>query len=336
MTTSYFALWIPTKKAGTITAVPPPERKIIQDNKAYKPYFIWGELDKHTFDFTLLYSQRDSREDAQRLVFTCRERHQHGFIIYSADFQDDCSGDRFLSTIKANGLIPSVYNFIKEHFHEHEHHSSGEDALLLCLRLDELVSLKNDRDRFKVAEHYLELYGKKFNGFLSRIKWEMACANKLANNEISSFKWVNMFRSYIRNGRTVMGEFEYCEFLMQHYHNGRREKNKAIRSTMESIRRELGNIKFNHEVCSDELNAKTARFGKRLGLISLAISLIVSTGQIVQSCRSTNSSNQVLSTIIQEERGVSREVQLLHAKVDSLIQKSSQPAAESTQAAARK
>ena len=275
MTTSYFALWIPTKKIGEISPVsPPPERKKIQDNKKYEPYYLWGEVDKKALHFSLCYSTKDKRQRARCLKFQCIGHNRHGFIIYSVELPDEVSDDSFLSTIKERGLIPSVYNYMKEHFHKHVHHNSGEDALLLCMQLDAPPSLEKAESWGKIASYYLDLYETKFNNFLQDIKSKHERARALVNDKDSSFKGITSLQEYLKSCRIVKGEFEYCEFLMQNYPAGRKQKNKAIRETMEAIRQESESIEFDYKVCNDEYNIKSSKFSKRLGIISIAISIL--------------------------------------------------------------
>ena len=163
---------------------------------------------------------------------------------------------------------------MKEHFHEHVHHDSGEDALLLCMRLDTPLSLEKAEDRGRIASYYLDLYETKFNNFLQDIKRKHTGARAMVNGKDSSFKGIRSLQEYLKSCRIVKGEFEYCEFLMQNYPAGRKQKNKAIRDTMEAIRLETESIEFDYKVCTDEYNIKSSRFVKRLGILSLAISIL--------------------------------------------------------------
>ena len=119
--TVYFALWIPTLKVGVIPFVAPPERRKIQDNGKWNPYYLWGEVDKSNYNFTLRYSQVDAKENAKVISFVKTESNNKGFIIYSADLPDDDEGDIFIRLLKTE-MMPSLYHFIKDHFHDHVHH----------------------------------------------------------------------------------------------------------------------------------------------------------------------------------------------------------------------
>jgi len=163
---------------------------------------------------------------------------------------------------------------MKEHFHKHVHHNSGEDALLLCMQLDAPPSLEKAESWGKIASYYLDLYETKFNNFLQDIKSKHERARALVNGKDSSFKGITSLQEYLKSCRIVKGEFEYCEFLMQNYPAGRKQKNKAIRETMEAIRQESESIEFDYKVCNDEYNIKSSKFSKRLGIISIAISIL--------------------------------------------------------------
>lgn len=68
--------------------------------------------------------------------------NHHGFIFYSVEIADENDGDAFLMPLREKGMYPSIYHFIKDHFHSHVHHDSNEDALLKCLFSRDPLTLK--------------------------------------------------------------------------------------------------------------------------------------------------------------------------------------------------
>jgi len=293
----------------------------------YAPYYLWGKVDKKTLDFTLWYSPKDKQKNAKHLNFVCKDSCNHGFIIYSVELDDKDQKDTFLHPLRRGELIPSLYNYIKEHFHEHEHHCSSEDALLLCMWLEEPLSLKSLEHKHRIADFYLQLYEDKFRHSLEDIRGKHARILEIMDDWRGTYKGLGQFQKALISGRTTLGEFEFCEFLMQHYTAGRREKNRAIRNTMDAFRRELENVNFDYGLCSDSYNARAARFGKWTGIIGIIVGLLGLAVSFFSLFKND------FSFIIPQEEENTREIQLLHGKVDSLIQMSSQPAADSTKAA---
>ena len=341
--TIYFPLWIPTKKEGRLQPHFNPGKQKICDCDSDDPYFLWGEVDKRSLDFTLRYSVTDDYKNANTLFFKREGHHNHWFIVYSVEISDEDSSDTFLCYIKQNGLSPSLYNFIKTHFHKHQYHDEHEDALLLCMRSDVPVSLKSDTERGKVAGHYIDLYAEKFDFLLEILKDYHVRARTLVNGKMSTGKGIDMYRKMLKKGRNTAGEFEYCEFLMQRYTTNRRKQIQHIRETMADIHHELEEITFDYQLCTNDYNIKLA-FG---GIIFGCIGIIVSAGGIVHSCRSENESSAAIrqnqsdilqgeEAILQGEQAIQGEIHGLQQQVDSLIQLGSPSAADSTQAAAGK
>lgn len=323
--TIYFALWIPTKKEGRLQPLFCPDRKVVCDCDSDEPYFLWGEVDKRSLDFTLRYSGTDEYKTAKTLTFKREGHHNHWFIVYSVEISDKSTSDSFLHNIMQSGLSPSVYNFIKAHFHKHQYHDEHEDALLLCMRSDVPVSLKSDTERGKVASHYLDQYADKFDFLLKIQKEYHARARALVNGEKSTGKGIGMYTEMLRKGRETAGEFEYCEFLMQHYTAGRKKQNQHIRETMAEFHHELEEITFDYQLCTNAHNIKLAHLGIFFGVVGI----VVSAGGIIHSCCSENESSAVIRRnqfdILQGEKAIQGEIRNLHQQVDSLRHTASQP-----------
>lgn len=278
--TVYYALWIPTTKAGNITFAEPPGRRKIQDNGMWKPYFLWGEVDRRTLNFSLWYSHSENKEQAQRLDLLHVGHNNHWFIVYSVNLPDGETDDGFLVNLKRDGMSHSVYHYIKAFFHRHVHHDSCEDALLKCMTSSIPLSLDTAEGMKNISDHYINLYDLKIRHFLKDAKDDYATAKKLVNNMPTVAKGISLFADIIRRGRILTGECEYCEFLMQHYNTGRAQQNKQIRDTMKDIKHELDVISFDYQLCINAFSINLGLYGVLFGVVGI----LVSTGGIVYSC----------------------------------------------------
>ena len=309
--TVYFALWIPTLKVGAISFVTPPERRKIQDNSRWNPYYLWGEVDRANYNFTLRYSQIDVRENARVISFVKTDINNKGFIVYSADLPEEDEGDMFVRLLKTE-MTPSLYHFIKDHFHDHVHHESEEDAILTCLHSDQPLSLNNALGMGRVAKHYLDSYSQKISDFLNDARRNHERARQLIANFYSVSKGIGLLSSTIRNARKLEGEYEYCEFLMKHYNDGRAQENKTIRNNMSMVRHEMETISFDYQLC---INAFSIKFGL-LGILAGVAGIFVSTGGIAYSCCSETD----LLPIIQKSDTIASEMKNERLHNDSVYQ----------------
>lgn len=309
--TVYFALWIPTLKVGAIPFVTPPERRKIQDNSRWNPYYLWGEVDRASYNFTLRYSQVDDSESAKIISFVKTETNNMGFIIYSADLPDDDEGDMFIRLLKTE-MTPSLYHFIKAHFHDHVHHESEEDAILTCLHSDQPLSLNTAVGMRQVAKHYLDCYSQKISDFYNDARRYHERARVLIANVFMVSKGIGLLSSTIRNARKLEGEYEYCEFLMKHYNEGRAQDNKTIRDNMSMVRHEMETVSFDYQLC---INAFSVKFGL-YGIMAGVAGILVSTGGIVYSCCSETD----LLPIIQKNDSIASELKNERLHSDSIYQ----------------
>lgn len=308
--TIYWALWIPTLKVGKLSLAKNPGRRKIRDNIKWEPYFLWSEVDKETFDFTLKYSSKDNTTSACSLILTQVENNNHGFIVYSVEVPDEDDGDSFLTTLREKGMSPSIYHFIKDHFHSHVHHDSNEDALLKCLSSRDPLTLKTETGKAMIANHYLDLYATKFNNFLKDITDDHARARTLVNNGMTTAKGINMYAEIIKSGRIIAGEYEFCNFLMQHYNSGRAQQNRSIRDTMTAIRSELEACSSDYQLCTNAYSTKLGIYGIWAGVLGI----LISTGGIMFSCLSDKS----FEPVIQKEDSIKIDIEYLKKDIDSV------------------
>ena len=68
----------------------------------WKPYYLWGEVDRTNYNFTLWYSNDDNRDHANQLNLTHGGHNNHWFIIYSVQLPDEDTDDDFLN-LRENG-----------------------------------------------------------------------------------------------------------------------------------------------------------------------------------------------------------------------------------------
>ncbi len=291
--------------------VTPPKRRKIQDNNRWSPYYLWGEVDRANYNFTLSYSQVDVRRDAHVISFVKEDINNKGFIIYSAELHNDDEGDMFVKLLKT-GMMPSLYHFIKDHYHDHVHHESEEDAILTCLHSDQPLSLSTAVGMRQVAKHYLDSYSQKISDFLNDARRYHERARMLIANVFTVSKGIGLLSSTIRNARKLEGEYEYCEFLMKHYNDGRAQENKTIRDNIAMVRREMETISFDYQLC---INAFSVKFGL-YGILAGVAGILVSTGGIVYSCCSETD----LLPIIQKNDTIASEMKNDRLHTDSVYQ----------------
>ena len=307
----YYALWLPTLKSGAITFADSPGKRRIQDNGMWKPYYLWGEVDRTNYNFTLWYSNDDNRDHANQLNLTHGGHNNHWFIIYSVQLPDEDTDDDFLNLLRSRDMTASVYHYIKDHFHKHVHHDSKEDALLICLSSEAPLTLDTEEGRRRIYTHYLDLYDRKINNFLKDAIDDHARGRNLVNNVFTAGKGISHYASTIRNGRILAGEYEYCEFLMKIYNTGRAQQNKEIRDKMVAIRKELEALSFDYQLCTNSFSIKLAVYG----IIAGVAGILVSTGGIVYSCCSQTDKTPIIqhidsATDAQKERTMKLERQL--------------------------
>jgi hypothetical protein len=271
--TVYYALWIHNTKAGNITFAKPPKRRKIQDNEMWRPFFLWGKVDKETLNFSLWYSHTSNKEQARCIDLRHIGHNNHWFLVYSAELSDEETDDSFLANLKQNGMSNSVYHFIKDFFHQHVHHDACEDALLNCMTSNNPLSLDTVDGKNNISNYYIDLYDKKIGNFFKDVQDDYALAKRLVNNISSVAKGISLFADIIRRGRILTGEYEYCEFLMQHYTTGRAQKNKHIRDTMRDIEHELENISFDYQLCINAYSIKLGLYGVLFGVVGIFVSI---------------------------------------------------------------
>lgn len=282
----YYVLWIPVREEGMLIPKGKPGQKRIQDSECFVPFTISGKIEQDTFDITFQYLMEGDTK-TKTILLKCAEHDEHGFMVYSATLPDNNTNDVFLEAQKRK-MLPAVYHYVKDFFHNHTNHDATEDALLNCFFSNTPVCLRHEKDM--IANSYISQYDIKIENFLNDAKNDHDRCRHLVQEKMTTAKGVSMYSDLIRNGRNLMGEFEYCNFLLNKYANSTDAVFLKIQRNIEEIRRELESATFEYQLC-------TNTYSFRLGVIGIwvgAIGIVISTLGIVQSCNSKTDYEPIL------------------------------------------
>ncbi len=272
----YFALWIPVKEKTKLSVINPPVGKVISDSREYGGYFIKGEIDKESYNFTLKYKPKSTLtclKSFSSIQFICEDLNEYGFIVYSVDLESVKSDDCFVEFVKDN-LNPALYHYIKGCFHQHEYHHPSEDSLIRSFSSEKEISL--DSDLCRILQVYTKQYVGKFNDFLESSQYEFNKAKQCLNHTFDIRSSIKTLRRIIDSGNTIKGEKQYFDFLLKVGSENSCSNELAcnVSNVWNKIELFIDNVNSAYSISTTSVGLKLSLFGVLFGVIGLIIGVI--------------------------------------------------------------
>lgn len=273
----YYALWIPVLKATNFDIIEYPKTKKLQDSKEFSRYLIRGEMEKGTLHFSLYYKEGKWKKE-KCLFFSCECKCNAGILVYSVEIGKK-KGDSLEEKLKSK-LPTFIYHYIKGYFHKHIHHHPSHDSLLHAYFSKQSLSLQNPADKAKIMEYYTSHYLQKFKAYTNNTQSVFVIAKENINSRLYINKGINQLSFLLDEGRSVLGEAEFCQALM------RMGASYITKVTRKSVSEEIKRIEELQQQISFSYNLCTASYGIKLGywgiwfgffgLLVSSVSLIIS------------------------------------------------------------
>lgn len=267
---------MPTRKGGIPSVTQNPQKKNLHDSLLHGGYYLSGNVDKATLNFTINYKPHwfyIPTEKQKSLTFRCVETNSKGFVVYSVDL-DESNNDNFCRSFEGK-MNPSIYHYIKGCFHHHEYHLRSDDALLSPFVKEEIISLKDDeRD---ILLFYLEQYKNKFEDFLIYNSKEFDCAKGKVNMRFRLSNGIETIGKIINSGNQIKGERQYCEYLLKNASEQTwipKDLRKAINESNKHIDEFLSEVSNAYNVCTSGLGIKYGRWGIAFGVFGIVVSVL--------------------------------------------------------------
>lgn len=302
----FYALWIPILKKCDLKAKDCNDCLCVKDIPNAPAYYFWGNVHPNTLDFILSYTTTGNRKDCKDAEFRCEENTRDGFIIYSLDITESDKCDDLLLEDLTVQMHHSIYHFIKSFFHTHIHHEKNADALLQGYFSDVPISFRNATDKYRIANHYLSIYDEKIACYYNDIHDEHDRAKSLVMGPWWTIgKGVRMYSKILIHGREALGEYGYCEFLMQQFPTNRRVQNQQTREYAKKLKEELENVTFEHNINTNNYSIKLGVGGILIGIGGVLISTFsVFQGYFSQTPKETEQLQDTISVTIQHQEQV--------------------------------
>lgn len=153
--TNCYALWIPRLHPSPIDRPVVRSREIILSDISSLPGCrLRSYVPENSFDIIIRYSLGGSLAEKE-LRFECVDKNRTGLIVYKLDYSGE--SDPMIESLDKK-MHPSMYHFIKEHFHKHSFHDGECDSLLRPYATGSRIDLQNSKTRKDIYVHYLDQY----------------------------------------------------------------------------------------------------------------------------------------------------------------------------------
>lgn len=215
MKSYFYALWIPQHKEGEPNARKSRlDKAELRDRKEDPELWVSGEIETNTLLIRLAYTI--DKEPQRTLVFQKTESSKEGFIVYKLNL-DDNEND-FLCQRLRTTMPKAIYHYLKEFFHEHQFHNSGDDSLLEAYFSENQIDLTDDEHLRNILKVYLQSYIYKYEGCVSLCRHRLYCVTKNINDGVRISYSHDELKMLIENNQIVLdGESMYCDFLINSF-----------------------------------------------------------------------------------------------------------------------
>ncbi|MBQ6204546.1 MAG: hypothetical protein IJK46_10710 [Prevotella sp.] len=215
MRSYFYALWIPQYKEGEPHAGKLElEEAALRDRDEDPELWVSGKIEKDTLLIRLSYTI--DKNPQRTLTFQKTESSNEGFIIYRLTL-DDNEND-FLCNRLRTTMPKAIYHYLKEFFHVHQFHSSGDDSLLEAYFSENPIDLNDASHLRKILKVYLQSYIYKYEGCVSLCRDRLYDITKNVSDGVRISASHDELKMLIDNNQIVLdGESMYCDFLINSF-----------------------------------------------------------------------------------------------------------------------
>ena len=167
----FYALWIPCLTQTQPMIVKNVNKKTLKDVKEFDACRFRSSINPKSYDITIQYSLTEW-QPFKKITFECLHRTHSGMIVLRLDLDSE-TGDNVKDNLR-NGMHPSIYHLIKDHFHCHRFHDDECDTLLKPYSSHREINISNQSTMKDVYTFYLEQYRKKLQGALTDLTAQYA------------------------------------------------------------------------------------------------------------------------------------------------------------------
>lgn len=308
----YYVLWIPSLVPSALPEIiiEGPLEESLKDDPHLESCILRSEFDKKSCDIDVKYSLSAS-SDFLTIRFKCQHRTRSGFLAYEAELPD--VDDAMCRTMRIR-LHPSVYHFIKRHFHRHHFHDDENDSIISAWSSDAPIDPTQPKEANRLFKYYLVQYLEKLEQ--SSITLAAKYGELMKRTKVSRFKtFLKDAKKLRKDVRETAGEAQYAHALLSMSGIGTKSN---LFGRLSSV---IHDIETFRSKCEDLYTVNNNEYNNRLGIWGIyvgAAGILLTCSLEVGHCVRDN------AAAAGEEQEKTEELRRLLYRADSLSMESRQ------------